>query len=94
MKPEELLNKLSKEEGYPSFPSFVENEDSIEAYNLACKAMVEYALFLLPSDEEIVVMRREYDNSGGYDREQYMNSFHFENGLTEMKSQIINKLKT
>ncbi len=37
--PEEILTKLSKERGYPSFPALIENELSLDVYDLVCKAM-------------------------------------------------------
>jgi hypothetical protein len=41
MNPEQILTQLCKEHEnhYPSFPAFVENEDSIEVYDLVCRAM-------------------------------------------------------
>lgn len=79
MKPEEVLIKLSNEKGYPSFPSFVENEDSIEVYDSACQAMKEYALSLLPSDEEII-------NKSSYHP--------YVRGMMDFKNEILNKLKS
>ena len=37
--PEDILTKLSKERGYPSFPALIENELSLDVYDLVCKAM-------------------------------------------------------
>ena len=42
--PEEILNRLSKEHEnhYASFPAFVENELSLDVFELVCEAMNEY----------------------------------------------------
>ena len=68
---EEILEGVMVENGftYVSFPAFVENESSIDVFDIACKAMTEFAtLHAQRLAEKMVEERlREYHLNEGYD---------------------------
>ena len=68
---EEILEGVMVENGftYVSFPAFVENESSIDVFDIACKAMTEFATLHAQRLAEKMVWERlrEYHLNEGYD---------------------------
>ncbi len=73
---ESILTRLANEHenNYASFPAFVENELSLDIYELVCKAAEEYAHQSPLSDEEIEKLAEKecpYDNVASYENLNY-----------------------
>lgn len=68
---EEILEGVMVENGftYVSFPAFVENESSIDVFDIACKAMTEFATLHAQriADKMVEERLREYHLNEGYD---------------------------
>lgn len=88
--PEEILTKLSNEKGYPSFPSLIENELSLDVYDLVCKAMKtpEEKYIKITITEKDGELTKHFKSEGLFGYEVIGLLYYYE---AKMKHEMLNK---